>query len=112
MTMTYASNLHLLLIIALLFFSAILVRFFPFWVKSWFERPGVIKQVGAILPSIIMFLLIFHNLENVVWVEAPYGIPEVIALSCAAVLYLWRKNLLLALVVSTGLYLAIVNYLI
>lgn len=104
------NNHHsLILMIALLFVSAVVTRYLPFLLKAFFERSIVLCKVGYVLPSIIMVILIFHSMENVVWFNYPYGIPELVSLLVSAVMYVWRRNMLLAIVPGMAIYLTMIN---
>jgi len=100
---------YLLVVILLLFVSAVITRFLPFCLKTFFERSQVLRQVGYILPSIIMCLLIFHSLDEVVWLEYPYGVLEMVTLLISAAIYVWRRNILLTLIPGMAIYLVAVN---
>lgn len=84
-------------------------RFLPFWLKGFFEKSILLKKVGDLLPSAIMFLLIFHTLEDVHITKFPFALPEVFSLAIAIILHVWKRNLLLSLFTSTLIYIVIVN---
>ena len=57
----------------------------------------------------MMGLLIVFCLKGVSLVQAPHGLPELIAIVVIIVLHLWRRNVLLSLAVGTALYMFLVQ---
>ena len=110
-TMLQPSNsfFHTLVIILLLSCLTAVTRFLPFWLQTFFDRSVVLRQIGELLPSAIMLLLVFHMFEDVSFIESPFGVPELLSLSVAVMLYVWKRNLLLSLLPGAIIYLVIVN---
>ena len=108
----YGSDLHLVFITFLLSILVLATRFLPFMLKNIFENSVLLNKVCAFLPSTIIFLLIFHTLEEVNWQVAPYGTPEIASLLIAIILHIWKKNLFLSLLPSTCFYVYLINYIV
>lgn len=96
-----------LLVIALV--TAIL-RFLPFMVFGGRQTPPAISFLGRYLPYAIIGMLVIYCLKDVSVLEAPYGIPEAIAIAVVALLHLWKQNTLLSVVSGTLLYMAMVQF--
>lgn len=88
----------------------IVTRFTPFLLfPEGKEQPPIITYLGKVLPPAMMGLLIVFCLKGVSLVQAPHGLPELIAIVVIIVLHLWRRNVLLSLAVGTALYMFLVQ---
>ena len=101
---------YLILVTGILFFLVIATRFLPFWMKKFFERSVLLRNIGILMPGVIMLLLTLHSLRCISFEYYYQCLPEVIGLGMAVLLYYWKRNLLLAFVPSTLTYLLIKNY--
>ena len=96
-----------LLVIALV--TAVL-RFLPFVIFGGRQTPRAISFLGKYLPYAIIGMLVIYCLKDVSVLEAPYGIPEAVAIAAVALLHLWKQNTLLSVVSGTLLYMAMVQF--
>jgi len=103
------SNGSLIFVTFVLFILIIITRFLPFWMKRFFERSVLLRNVGALLPGVIMLLLTLHLMKDLDFSESPYGFPECATILIALLIYFWRRNLLMAFLPSVLLYLFWVN---
>lgn len=102
--------MYLLAAVCALFLLAIVTRFLPFWLQSFFHKSALLKRVGSYLPSVIMLLLVFHALEDVHFSNFPFGLSELISLGISVLLYMWKRNLLISLVPGTIIYVLMLNF--
>lgn len=71
------------------------------------EVPKKIRYLGRILPSAIMAVLVIYCVRDITTDFSGKGIREIIAVVCCAGIHIWRKNTLLSILVSTGIYIAL-----
>ena len=97
--------LLLVLTVALVTFLLRLLPFLLFGRKT----PEYILYLGKVLPYAIVPMLVVYCLRAVSPLEAPYGVPEAIACSVVALLYLWRRKMLLSIIGGTACYMFLVQ---
>ena len=87
-----------------------LTRFLPFWIFGGGKTlPAWISRLGQVLPFAIMGMLVVYCLKDVTWLEAPYGIPELLGCIAVAVLHIWKRNTLLSIGGGTVFYMVLVQ---
>lgn len=107
MILTPAQSLLIILVIAAITFG---LRATPFILFSRSGKtPKVIEYLGNTLPPAVMGMLIVYCLRNVSVLNAPFGIPELIAVAAVAVLHLWRRNNLLSILGGTACYMVLIQ---
>ena len=108
MILSFGESVLIILIIAVITFA---LRATPFIL---FSRTGTIPKVitylGNVLPPAVMGMLIIYCLRNVSVLDAPFGIPELIAVVTVAALHLWRKNNLLSILGGTAFYMVLIQF--
>ena len=86
-------------------------RFLPFLIfGNGKKTPDIIVYLGKVLPYAIMGMLVIYCLKNVSIVNAPHGLPELIACAAVAVLHIWKRNTLLSIAVGTVGYMLLVQF--
>ena len=99
-----------LAIIAVTALCTILSRAFPFLVFGGKkEVPGTVRDLGAVLPSSIMAVLVVYCLRNIDFSAVSHFLPSIIACLVVAGLHLWRKNILLSIGLGTVCYMVLVQ---
>lgn len=105
MTTTYA--------ILALFVSGgvtLLIRAFPFLLFGRNkELSPNISYLGNILPFAAMGILVVYCLRNVMWLQSPHGLPEVVAIIVVALLHIWKRNNLISIGIGTAFYMILVQ---
>ncbi len=102
MLLTPLQTLVMILAVAL---GTIITRFTPFLLfPETREQPKTVLYLGRALPPAMMGLLVVYCLKGVSFVQAPHGLPELIAILVTAVLHRWRGNALLSICVGTMVY--------
>lgn len=102
------SQIHSLLLIAVIAAVTLLLRFLPFLVFSK-GTPKPFLYLEQVLPYSIMAMLAVYSLKNVSLSKSPYGIPEAIAVVIVVVLHKWKHNTLLSIVGGTVCYMLIIQ---
>lgn len=103
-----SSQIHSLLLIAVIAAVTLLLRFLPFLVFSK-GTPKPFLYLEQVLPYSIMAMLVVYSLKNVSLIKSPYGIPEAIAVVIVVVLHKWKHNTLLSIVSGTVCYMLIIQ---
>ena len=105
MQMTDSQAVILILVMAV---STMTTRFLPFLVFSSRKKtPAAVKYLGKMLPAAVVGMLIVYCLKDVTPLAWPYGLPEAAAGLLSAGLYLWRRNMPLAIACGTVAYVLI-----
>ena len=86
-----------------------LTRVVPFLLPRRLREDAHLQYVGAQLPPAVMLLLVVYCLKDVRFSAAPYGLPELAAVSVVAGLHLWKRHGLLSIGVGTAFYLLCVR---
>lgn len=102
------SDTRILLMTAVVAGVTALLRFLPFAV---FQNrvPAPILYLGRVLPFAIMAMLLVYCLRDTSFLSAPYGIPEVLAVSAVVALHKWKHHTLLSILGGTSLYMVLVQ---
>jgi branched-subunit amino acid transport protein AzlD len=98
-----------------LILAAVLVtmatRFIPFLIfGKKGKTPPVIEYLGTVLPCAIMGMLVVYCLKDITFLEAPYGIPQLIGCAVVALLHIWKRNTLLSIGIGTVCYMLMVQF--
>ena len=87
-----------------------LIRFLPFWVfRGGRPIPPVVEKLGRVLPYAIMGMLVVYCLKGVGFAALGDWLPSLIACAATGVLYVWKRNTLLSIVVGTVCYMFLVQ---
>lgn len=92
--------------------ATVLTRFLPFWIFNKQEKtPGLITDLGHFLPAAIMAILVVYCYKDADFTGPSHGLPELIAGALVIIIHLWRRSMFLSLIVGTGAYILLINYL-
>ena len=87
-----------------------LTRWLPFLLFPENRRPpAVVTYLGRVLPAAVMGLLVVYCLKSVSVFQAPYGLPELVAVTAVVILHKWKGNVLLSIAGGTVLYMLLVQ---
>ena len=88
--------------------ATVLTRFLPF---AAFRNgaPRYIRYLGSVLPGAIFGLLVVYCLKDVDLLAGFHGAPEALGILITSAVYLWRRDMLWAIVAGTLSYMALVN---
>lgn len=101
---------HSLAIIAVTALCTIFLRAFPFLVFGGRkEVPKTVRDLGAVLPSSIMAVLVVYCLRNIDFAAVSHFLPSVIACFVVVAMHLWKKNILLSIGLGTVCYMVLVQ---
>ena len=84
------------------------VRALPFVLMGGDKKiPDSVRYLGKILPSAIMAVLIVYCLRTVPTELSAQSLCQLIAVGVCAAVHIWKRNSLLSILVSTGLYMVL-----
>lgn len=98
-------------IIVMVTIGTMITRFLPFILfRGTKSTNSYIGYLGRVLPYSAIGLLVVYCLKDVSFKAPAYGIPEVIAVACIAVLHYWKENTLLSIGAGTVIYMVFVQF--
>ena len=103
------TNLHSVLLVAIIAIVTAILRFLPFAVFRNKETPKYIEYLGKALPYAMMGMLVVYCLKNMTFLSNPYGIPEIISCIAVILIHIWRRNTLLSILTGTALYMIFIQ---
>jgi|Cm1ome_4_1110797.scaffolds.fasta_scaffold05888_3 branched-subunit amino acid transport protein AzlD len=106
----YLTPMQTLLMILAVAAGTQLTRWLPFLLFPEDRRPpAVVTYLGRVLPAAVMGLLVVYCLKSVSVFQAPYGLPELVAVAAVVILHKWKGNVLLSIAGGTVLYMLLVQ---
>ena len=97
--------LHTALVIAVIALVTALLRFLPFLVFNGRRPiPGVVRDLGKILPYAVMAMLVVYCLKGMSFAAVAGWLPAVISVAVVVVLHVWKRNTLLSIIGGTACY--------
>lgn len=104
------TTMQILATIAVAAAATILTRALPFIAfPAGRQTPAYIQYLGRVLPGAVFGLLVVYCLREVDVFTGTHGLPEALGVLVAGGTYLWKRNMLLSIALSTVLYMLIVN---
>ncbi|MGN0978820.1 MAG: branched-chain amino acid transporter permease [Candidatus Avoscillospira sp.] len=104
------TDLHTIGLIAVMSLVTMALRFLPFLLFGGSKKvPAFVSYLGRVLPYAIMGMLVVYCLKDVSLVQAPHGLPELLAVLAVVGLHLWKRNALLSIGAGTVLYMLLVQ---
>ena len=103
------SNTYVIAMIAVMAVITMLLRFLPFLVFGERKTPAYVDFLGKYLPYAIMGMLVVYCLKGMSFTEAPFGIPEIIAVAVTAGLHIWKRNTLVSIICGTVCYMILIQ---
>ena len=104
------SNTYILLALITSGVVTFAIRLFPFLVlRNQTNLSNRTQFIASVLPQAIITILVVYCLKEISFVEAPYGIPELIAVTIVVLLQWWKENTLLSIFVPTVIYMVLLQ---
>lgn len=100
MTMTPVQTLITILALAL---GTLITRALP---PLLFRKghPKLIDELTPLIPPAVIGLLVVYSLKDVNLASGAHGLPELIAIAVTAGVQLWKKNMILTIILGTAVY--------
>lgn len=88
--------------IAMCVLATMTTRFLPFLVFSDKKpTPKYVQYLGKALPAAVFGLLVVYCLKNTDLAGPSHGLPELISVAVTAAVHLWKRNMLLSILIGT-----------
>jgi branched-subunit amino acid transport protein AzlD len=100
-------------VLGMIFLSAAVtfgLRALPFFLFHGERKmPKTLRDLGAILPSAIMAVLIVYCLKGARSDFVGTGVPGLLAVLVVAVSYKWKHNTFVSIIVGTAVYMLLIR---
>ena len=73
------------------------------------EPPKIVSYLGTVLSPAIMIILVVYCLRDTKLTVFPYGLAELISVAVVVALQLWKKNILLSILLGTACYMLLIR---
>ena len=104
------NQFHAVLLVAVVSFVTILLRFLPFLIFGFGKKtPEFSKYIEKVLPHAIMGMLVIYCLRNIPTGNFQTGTVQLLACAVVALLHLWKRNTLLSIIGGTMVYMFLVQ---
>lgn len=98
--------------VAVIALATMITRFSPFVIFPDAKKaPPFVKYLGGVLPHAMMGMLVVYCLKDVDFAAAPHGLPELLSVLAAALLHLYKRNVIVSIAGSTALYMVLIRVL-
>lgn len=88
--------------IAMCVLATMATRFLPFLVFSDKRpTPKYVQYLGKALPAAVFGMLVIYCLKSTDLTGPTHGLPELISVAVTAAVHLWKKNMLLSILIGT-----------
>lgn len=88
--------------IAMCVLATMTTRFLPFLVFSDKKpTPKYVQYLGKALPAAVFGLLVVYCLKNTDLAGPSHGLPGLISVAVTAAVHLWKRNMLLSILIGT-----------
>lgn len=74
------------------------------------KTPDLIKYLAKVLPGAALGLLVIYSFKDIDFMQATYGLPEIIASFIVILLHLWKKKMILSISVGTISYILLLQF--
>lgn len=96
------------ILIAVMAIVTMLLRFLPFIIFRK-DTPEYISYLGQVLPAALIGMLVIYCLKDVTPLQAPFGLPELIAAVCVVGMHVWKRNSLVSILAGTIIYMVLIQ---
>ncbi len=96
--------------ILMLFLLTVVTRALPFIVGKGMGKNKHVQTLSLYLPAAIMLLLVIYEVKIPTWGHFPHGIDKLLALAITAFIHIWRRNMILSIIVGTVAYMLLHHY--
>lgn len=73
------------------------------------KLPKVVTYLGEVLPPSIMIILVVYCLRDIKLTVFPYGLAELISVILVVGMQLWKKNILISILLGTACYMILIR---
>ena len=103
---------HTLLLVFVIALVTAALRFLPFFVfRGGRKSPRIVEKLGGLLPYAVMGMLVVYCLRDVRFTSPSGFVPSFVACLAVGILYVWKRNTLVSIVVGTATYMLLLRLL-
>lgn len=104
------TDLYIWYVVAVIALVTAAIRFLPFLVLGGNKKtPKIIEKLGRLLPYAIMGMLVVYCLRYVNFTSTANFLPPLISCVVVGVLYVWKRNTLVSIILGTICYMILVQ---
>lgn len=104
------TSAQMVVTVAIAVAGTVATRFLPYLLfKEGRPVPATVQYLGYVLPPAVFGLLVVYCLRNVSFVGGTFGVPELVSLAVVAILYAWRRDMLVPMVGGTAAYMLLIR---
>ena len=104
------NNAYIWGMLAVIALMTAVTRFLPFAVFSNGKKtPYIITKLSRSLPYAIMGMLVVYCLKGISFASVGSFLPQLAACLVVALLYVWKRNTLICMIVGTVFYMLLVQ---
>ncbi|MFC7978280.1 branched-chain amino acid transporter permease [Streptomyces cinereoruber] len=107
--MSTLSDAHAFAVVGVIALVTLALRAAPFLVLRRPAAHGYLRHLGEKMPTGVMVLLVAYTVKDVDVTAHPYGLPHLVPLAVAALLYAKTDNALLSIGGGVALHMLLVN---
>lgn len=85
------------------------LRAVPFAVLAPLRHSSLLPYLAARMPVGVLAILTIYTLRHVDVVDASSVVPAAVGIIVTTALHVWRRNMILSLIIGTGAYVALVS---
>ena len=72
--------------------------------------PKIINKLSSMLPYSIMGMLVIYCIKDLSFDSIDSFLPEILGVLVVALLYIWKKNTLISIIIGTIFYMVLVQF--
>ena len=104
------NNKEMIIAIIILALSVQVTRALPFIIfRNEAKMPPVVGYLEKVLPAAIMGMLVVYCFKDYDYSSFRNVVPEVLSAAVVFGVHLWRKNMILSIVLGTTLYMVLIR---
>ena len=104
-------SMELLIFLLVVSLATLFSRVLPFVLFASNRKiPNYVNYLGKVLPYCMTGFLVIYCLKDVSFTNYPFGIAEIIAIVCVALLHIWKKKTILSIIGGTIIYMILVQF--
>ncbi|PTI69420.1 branched-chain amino acid transporter permease [Mammaliicoccus vitulinus] len=97
--------------IIIIVIATMITRFLPFLVFKNKEMPDYILYLGDALPPALFGMLVIYSLKDINFLSSNHAIPEMIAIIVIVIIHIWKRNMIVSMVLGTATYIFLNSFL-
>ena len=103
------SNEYIFFTIVVIAAVTFFLRAVPFVLFGKGKVPQAVVYLGKVTPPAVMAMLVVYCLKDAAFLYWPFALPEILAGVTVVLLYIYKRNNLLAISGGTALYMVLVQ---